>query len=651
MNYKNPIGKMELLLSKQVFDYASLGNLLDQIKSPCFIWDKFHNKILQVNSELISLTAFTREELCQVNVESLMNDLNLVNKSDDKKTVEVKRKNRSPIKSQLNSISLNSRGSLMLMTFHSLNFNNKILADKNGFLQYILDLVLLSENESIDEYLNQILNKLKLIYECNNICIYIADNATQKLKKKKTTELTQVFPDEIPISEISLSGIMDVWKPGKRVLTDIHRAARANGISVLIQVSLKINENINGLIVLDSKDDLDTEKTYEQLPLLALIIKANLEKKYKEKENYQNTIGKSNRALMLDCFLNNVKLGIIVINKEGRIIEINSYLEQMLGFSKWEIINNAAQSILPNSLFKAKNSENEIQDINNRDLFVNLHRRDGSEFPAQLQFLPLSFSLDLGEDVITLVIINDLSQINQLKTKNKQMERQAEMGVLVASFAHDVRNVFNSIKLNAETVELKSGADQSIQEYAENIKEDCDRINQLMESVLSFSSSIEDNLQSLDITFLLQRLIERWNPKLERAKVRSILQFEKEIPRISADPRSLEQVFNNLFSNARDAMNQSGGTLGVYISKKEQRVGLSNVVLKISDSGPGIPEEYLPKIFDPYFSSRPGGTGLGLAITKRIVEFHHGQIEVESFPGGTTFTVTLPEKTVEIINK
>jgi len=651
MNYKNPKGKIELLFSKQALDYTSLGNLLDQITSPCLIWDKFHNKIVQVNCELISLTAFTREELCQVKIESLLNDFNLVNISDDKKTVEVKRKNRSSFKCLLDSISLNSQESLMLLAFHSVNFNNKILADKNSFLQYILDLVLLSENKSIDEYLDQILNKLKLIYDCNNICIYFSDDATQKLKKKRTTELTQIFPDEIPLSEISLTGIMDVWKPGKRVLTDIHRAARANGITMLIQISLNIDENIKGLIVLDSKDEVDTEKTYEQLPLLTLIIKENLKKKYKDKENYQITIEKSNRALMLDCFLNNVKLGILVINKEGRIIEINSYLEQILGFSKWEIINNAAQSILPNSLFKAKNSESVIQDINNRDLFVNLHRRDGSEFPAQLEILPLSFSLDLGEDAITLVIINDLSQIDQLKTKNKQLERQAEMGVLVASFAHDVRNVFNSIKLNAETVELKSDADQSIQEYAENIKEDCDRINQLMESVLSFSSSIEGNMQPLDIIFLLQRLIERWNPKLERAKVRSILQFEKEIPQISADPRSLEQVFNNLFSNARDAMNQSGGTLGVYISKKDQRVGLSNVVIKISDSGPGIPEELLTKIFDPYFSSRTGGTGLGLAITKRIVELHHGQIEVESFPGGTTFTVILPEKTMEIINK
>jgi two-component system, NtrC family, sensor histidine kinase AtoS len=224
------------------------------------------------------------------------------------------------------------------------------------------------------------------------------------------------------------------------------------------------------------------------------------------------------------------------------------------------------------------------------------------------------------------------------------MTRQADIGVLVSSFAHDVRNVFNSIRLSAETVELKAESNSSIKEYAENIKEDCDRINQLMESVLSFSSSIEENLQPLEIDFMIQKLIDRWNPKFERANVKSIFQFEKDIPKISADSRSLEQVFNNLFSNAREAMAKTGGTLGVQIRKGEQINGSTNVIINISDSGPGIPEEYLSKIFDPYFSSRPGGTGLGLAITKRIVELHHGKIEVESFPGGTIFTVSLPEE-------
>jgi two-component system sensor histidine kinase AtoS len=276
-------------------------------------------------------------------------------------------------------------------------------------------------------------------------------------------------------------------------------------------------------------------------------------------------------------------------------------------------------------------------------LLLNLPRRDGSEFPAQLLILPILFPSDFGEESISLMVINDLTQIDQLEAKNKQMMRQADIGVLVSSFAHDVRNVFNSIKLSAETVELKTESDTTIKEYAENIKEDCDRINQLMESVLSFSSSIEENLQPLEITFLLQRLLERWNPKFERANVKPIFQFEKDIPRILADSRSLEQVFNNLFSNAREAMMKTGGTLGIYVSKKEQTRGLNNVIIKVSDSGPGIPEEFLFKIFDPYFSSRPGGTGLGLAITKRIIELHHGQIEVESFPGGTSFIVILPE--------
>ena len=651
MNYKNPISKMELLLSKQSLDFSSLGNLLDQFKNPCLIWDKFHNKILQVNSEFISLTSFTREELCQIKLENIIKDFKLINITDDKTIVEIIRKNRTSIKCLLNLISLNNQENLMLMDFHSVNSNNRILAEKNSLLKFILDLVLLSQIRSIDEYLIEILNNLKLIYDCNNLCIYISEDANQKLKKKQTTEFKQVFPTEIPLSEISLTGIMDIWKPGKRVLNDIHRAARTNEITTLIQVPLKINENVKGLIVFDLKDELDLEKTYEQLPLIVEIIKVNLGKKYKEKENSQESIKKSNRALMLDFFLNNIKLGIMMIDDNGRIIEINSYLEQILGFSKWEIINNLAQFVLPDSLFKTNNNKSEIQYINDKDLYVNLHRRDGSEFSAQVQFLPLSFSEGIKEHAISLVIINDLSQLDQLKMKNKQLERQAEMGILVASFAHDVRNVFNSIKLSAETVELKSDTDRSIQDYAENIKEDCDRINQLMESVLSFSSSIEDNMQTLDITFFVQQLIERWNPKFERAKVKPVFQFEKEIPLISADPRSLEQVFNNLFSNARDAMDQTGGTLGVHIGRKEHRDGLSKVVIRISDSGPGIPEEFKSKIFDPYFSSRPGGTGLGLAITKRIVELHHGQIAVESFPGGTTFTVTLPEKSVEIINQ
>ncbi len=633
---------MEDFLAKQSLDNYSLGNLMDQIKYPCLIWNKPQNKILQVNSELISLTAFTREDLSQITIESLIDEFEPKNISDSNRSIEIKRKNKTSIKCLFELIPLNDPGKLLLMIFRSVNYN--VLSDRNSFLQCILDLVMLSENKSADEYLKHIIKKLTDIYHCDNICFYLSDNSSRNLKKMRTTEQNQVFPQEILISEINFNEkIATIWKPGKRVLNDIQRSARSNAITLLITFPMIINERIKGLFVLSSRNELDSENTYDQLPLMGQIIKANLQKLYSEKENYQKTLEISNRTLILDCILSNVKMGILVINNERKIIETNSYLEQLLGFSKWEIINNPVESILTNIPLKNKNDKNEIKEKPRSDLLLNLSRRDGSEFPAQLLILPISFLSDFGEESITLLVINDLTQIGQLEIKNKQMARQADIGVLVSSFAHDVRNVFNSIKLSAETVALKSESDPSIIEYAENIKEDCDRINQLMESVLTFSSSIEENLQPVDIIFLLQRLIERWNPKYEKANVKSIFQFEKDIPRISADSRSLEQVFNNLFSNAREAMTKTGGTLGVYISKAEQINGSKNVIIKISDSGPGIPDEFLSKIFDPYFSSRPGGTGLGLAITKRIIELHHGQIEVESFPGGTSFIVTLPE--------
>jgi two-component system, NtrC family, sensor histidine kinase AtoS len=641
MNYRNPIRKMEKFLSKQSLDNFSLGNLMDQIKYPCLIWDKPQNKILQVNSELISLTAFTREDLSQITIESLINEFEPENTSDSNRSIEIKRKNKTSIKCLFELIPLNDPGNLLLMIFRSVNYN--ILSDKNSFLQYILDLMMLSENKSADEYLKHIIEKLTDIYHCDNICFYLSEDSSRNLKKIRTTEQNQVFPQEILISEINFNEKNAIWKPGKRVLNDIQRSARSNGITLLITFPMIINERIKGLFVLSSRNELDSENTYDHLPLMGQIIKVNLQKIYNEMGNYQKALEINNRALILDCILRNVKMGILVINDDRKIIETNSYLEQLLGFSKWEIINNPVESILTNITLKNKNDKKEIKEKPRSDLLLNLSRRDGSEFPAQLLILPISFLSDFGEESIILLVINDLTQIGQLEAKNKQMARQADIGVLVSSFAHDVRNVFNSIKLSAEMVALKSESDPSIIEYAENIKEDCDRINQLMESVLTFSSSIEENLQPVDIIFLLQRLIERWNPKFERANVKSIFQFEKDIPKISGDPRSLEQVFNNLFSNAREAMVKTGGTLGVYISKAEQINGSKNVIIKISDSGPGIPDEFLSKIFDPYFSSRPGGTGLGLAITKRIIELHHGQIEVESFPGGTSFIVTLPE--------
>jgi signal transduction histidine kinase len=114
-------------------------------------------------------------------------------------------------------------------------------------------------------------------------------------------------------------------------------------------------------------------------------------------------------------------------------------------------------------------------------------------------------------------------------------------------------------------------------------------------------------------------------------------------PPIKGDPRSLEQVFTNLISNAVDAMSkQGGGTLAIKVGPVNLIPNLPQVEVTITDNGPGIPDDIRDHLFEPFVSNNPRGTGLGLAITKQIVTAHRGSIKVNTFPGGTVFHVVLP---------
>jgi len=140
---------------------------------------------------------------------------------------------------------------------------------------------------------------------------------------------------------------------------------------------------------------------------------------------------------------------------------------------------------------------------------------------------------------------------------------------------------------------------------------------------------------------LLKRLLNRWSNKILQHNVR--VNFVAEAcPPVMADPRLIEQVFVNLIDNALQAM-PAGGHLSVNLQPAYRGPQAQVVEVKISDSGPGIPEEVRRRVFDPYFTTKPDGTGLGLAICKRLVTIHRGAITADSFPNaGTIFTVTLP---------
>ncbi|MBP1694314.1 MAG: two-component sensor histidine kinase, partial [Chloroflexi bacterium] len=247
-----------------------------------------------------------------------------------------------------------------------------------------------------------------------------------------------------------------------------------------------------------------------------------------------------------------------------------------------------------------------------------------------------------------LIVIKDLSESEHIREQAQQLEQRALLGEVMAIFAHEVRNPINNISTGLELMTLNLSADDPQQELIQRLQQDCDRLADLMKSVLAFSKPVEFTLEPLHIPPLVQKLIDRSTPRLAKAGVKCQLRTEGNIPLILADYRSLEQALSNLIANAFQAMSETGGQLTIKIKtlKPQKLPGLREdipyVEISIADTGPGIPKEHQDRIFQPFFTTNRNGTGLGLVITRRIITAHKGTIHLSSFPGGTVFYIRLP---------
>ena len=237
----------------------------------------------------------------------------------------------------------------------------------------------------------------------------------------------------------------------------------------------------------------------------------------------------------------------------------------------------------------------------------------------------------------------ELEKKGELEAKLQQAEKSAVVGRLSSAIAHEIRNPLNYINLTLDQLRAKFVPEdeqkaQTFDKLTSQLKNEVDRINQLVSDFLRYSRPLRLNLIPTNLRQVLDNSLNIIEAQADEQNVKiSVLEHEN-ASRILADAEILRSVFNNLFLNAIQAM-PNGGGLNVSISPDENQVKI-----EITDSGEGISGENLPKIFEPYFSTKETGTGLGLAIVKRIVDEHNGTIEVESKEGeGTKFTVKLPK--------
>lgn len=243
----------------------------------------------------------------------------------------------------------------------------------------------------------------------------------------------------------------------------------------------------------------------------------------------------------------------------------------------------------------------------------------------------------------------------QIERRANQTEKLISLGTLAAGLAHELRNPLVSIKTFAALLDEPSGDRDLQREFSSTVLRDVNRIESIVENVAAFATDRKVAFTWIRLEEVVRAAYEIARPSFVAAGVR--FEFEPgTTPHVQGNNNQLTQVVLNLLNNAVQALGgRDNGCVTVHIRHRSGEGAEPSFELSVGDNGPGIDAEVLPRLFEPFTTTkatgdraRKGGMGLGLAIVKRIIDGHNGVIRVETEPGqGTTFTVVLPGETSE----
>ncbi len=248
-----------------------------------------------------------------------------------------------------------------------------------------------------------------------------------------------------------------------------------------------------------------------------------------------------------------------------------------------------------------------------------------------------------------------LDRVRDLEERLRRADRLAALGTMAAGIAHDIRNPLTSIQIFSQLVASRPD-DLSVREkFSRVVPRELQRVQAVIEDMMELARPLPLQLEPLDLNKALRELLELHEEQLTAQKIQVNQDLAPDLPPILGDSKRLPRCLGNFLSNAIQAMPQ-GGELKIQTSHLEAALlpdparpaeGLTPVVqVRVRDTGVGIPADRLPKIFDPFYTTKEKGLGMGMAIAHRIIEDHKGTVDVESAVGaGTTFTLCFPVHT------
>ncbi len=341
------------------------------------------------------------------------------------------------------------------------------------------------------------------------------------------------------------------------------------------------------------------------------------------------------------AFLNAVSEGILVIDQQGRIMEVSPGAEHLFGYSKAELAGRAIEVLLPERF-----REHHVRHRN--DFFINPRtgvvdanlagqRKDGTEFPARisLSYVPTK---DGGH---AIALVTDITEQLNTEREARRAETMATLGAIAAGIAHELNNPLAIISSRIELM-LATSPDlpPKTHDDLKVLLGTVGRASNIVHDLLALARERPKAWERVDLNALVSRVLLLLGDQIRKDRIQVSVRLDESLPPVSGDRTALEQVLINLMMNARDAM-PGGGTIEIETEAMQARPGW--VRLMVRDRGCGIAPEEVPKLFNRFYTTKPKGTGLGLWLSQRIIVQHRGHIAVQSELGkGATFEITLP---------
>lgn len=628
--------------NKKAPGFYELFTLLNFEDLPAALVDNPSQSLLFINSRLMKIVGFSNQDIRQMPAQHLFPDLDLSTISTGEiRTITVNRREKTAIQFRMRFEFIDQSAQwIVIKVLPEVQTEvEKKLVDQRVFKE-LRRFNQLSDLPTLTQALQESTTLIREILGTEFVGLYQAESDHPQLRLIAATNDRARFAATLPSTDLMRLDKTHVWMDGNRILTEIHRSAQASQMDYLASTPLIQGGGAFGLLVTGGKGEPPANLTVDLLELLAAIILSLFQQNLLT-ENLNLKVDQTREfAELRNTAFENMNEGIVILDKNLVITEINPAVEWMLGYSAWEAKGQPFENILIGTdrllpaLVEAQKGKT-TNDIGK----ASLNRRNGQSFPVQVKVIPV-----LNDETIQAieVLITDISEHEQSKAVTQQLEHRAILGDYTAAFAHDVRNPINNISTGLQLLAAMISENDPNQDVINRMQGDCTRLNHLMEAFLAFSRPLELKFEAFEVEPFLKRILDRWQPRMSRVDVKSTLHVEPGITNIMGDPRSLENVFTNLISNAVEAMAENGDTLAVKAVKSTEIDGHPTVEISISDNGPGIPQDIQEHIFEPFVTTRKVGTGLGLAITKQIITAHKGSIRVNSFPGGTVFTVQIP---------